>query len=391
MPHNHIENLRISPALDSVTLEIAGGNEQKTVVINTPDGKLEHSFAGDKATIKIDNPVNWTPENPYLYTFTVSSGDDTVESYCALRTVTIEKVKGQSYICLNGKPYFFHGLLDQGYYSDGIYTPASPDGYVWDILKMKELGFNMLRKHIKIEPDLFYYYCDLYGIIVFQDMINNGRYSFLRDTALPTIGFKKGLPRRTSRRQREWFAHGAQKTLTLLNNHPCICYYTIFNEGWGQHDADRLYTALKKRDPSRIWDTASGWFRCRNTDVQSEHVYFKPVKLTATADKPLVLSEFGGYSCKIEGHAFNLKKTYGYRHFETKEAFADALDTLYRTQIIPAIEDGLCATVLTQVSDVEDEVNGLFTYDRQVCKVDEAPMQQLADDLHAAFAKRWLA
>ena len=222
-------------------------------------------------------------------------------------------------------------------------------------------------------------------------MINNGRYSFLRDTALPTIGFKKGLPRRTSRRQREWFAHGAQKTLTLLNNHPCICYYTIFNEGWGQHDADRLYTALKKRDPSRIWDTASGWFRCRNTDVQSEHVYFKPVKLTATADKPLVLSEFGGYSCKIEGHAFNLKKTYGYRHFETKEAFADALDTLYRTQIIPAIEDGLCATVLTQVSDVEDEVNGLFTYDRQVCKVDEAPMQQLADDLHAAFAKRWLA
>ncbi|MBE6792576.1 MAG: glycoside hydrolase family 2 [Ruminococcaceae bacterium] len=391
VPENYITGIKTDISDKAVTLHIQGGDPSKILTVTTPDGEEQFSFEGDTFTFAPENPRLWSPEDPYLYRFTLTCGADTVSSYFAFRTVGITQSGDHSLIALNGKPYFFHGLLDQGYFADGIFMPATPEGFKQDILRCKELGFNMLRKHIKIEPDLFYYYCDLYGMIVFQDMINNGRYSFLRDTALPTIGFKKGLPRRTSRRQREWFAHGAQKTLTLLNNHPCICYYTIFNEGWGQHDADRLYTALKKRDPSRIWDTASGWFRCRNTDVQSEHVYFKPVKLTATADKPLVLSESGGYSCKIEGHAFNLKKTYGYRHFETKEAFADALDTLYRTQIIPAIEDGLCATVLTQVSDVEDEVNGLFTYDRQVCKVEETPMKRLADDLHAAFAKRWLA
>ena len=391
VPASYITGIKADMSAESVTLHIQGGDPSKILTVTTPDGEETFSFEGNSFTFAPQNPRLWSPDDPYLYHFTLKCGADTVSSYMAFRSVAVAQQNGGSCITLNGKPLFFHGLLDQGYFADGIFMPATPEGFRQDILRCKQLGFNMLRKHIKIEPDLFYYYCDLYGMVVFQDMVNNGRYSFLRDTALPTVGLKRGFPRRTPKRQREWFAQGAQRTLSFLHNHPCVCYYTIFNEGWGQHDADRWYTALQKRDPSRIWDTASGWFRCHNTDVQSEHVYFKPVKLTASADKPLVLSEFGGYSCKIAGHAFNLKKTYGYRHFETTEAFAAALEALYREQIIPAIEGGLCATVLTQVSDVEDEVNGLFTYDRQLCKVEDAAMQKLAGDLSAAFDKRWLA
>lgn len=388
VPHNHIENLRISLALDCVTLEVAGGNEQKNVVINTPDGKVEHSFAGNKTTIKIDNPVNWTPENPYLYTFTITSGDDTVESYFALRTITIEKVKGQSYICLNGKPYFFHGLLDQGYYSDGIYTPASPDGYVWDILKMKELGFNMLRKHIKIEPDLFYYFCDKYGMIVFQDMLNAGKYNYIIDTALPTIGFKKGFRHTPTPKRREFFEKECRAVCDLLYNHPSVCYYTIFNEGWGQYEADRIYRELKQYEPSRIWDATSGWFIEKESDVVSEHIYFRKIKLKPNADRPLVLSEFGGYSYKVEGHSFNLDDNYGYKTFDSAQNLTDGLCALYKDDIVNAIKNGLCATVLTQVSDVEDETNGLVTYDRNVVKTDKAKMLDMAQTIFAVFREK---
>jgi len=388
VPHNHIENLRISPALDSVTREVAGGENEKIVVINTPDGKTEHSFSGNKTTIKIDNPVNWTPENPYLYTFTVTSGDDTVESYFALRTVTIEKVKGQSYICLNGKPYFFHGLLDQGYYSDGIYTPASPDGYVWDILKMKELGFNMLRKHIKIEPDLFYYYCDKYGMIVFQDMLNAGKYNYIIDTALPTVGFKKGFRHTPTPKRREFFEKECRAVCDLLYNHPCVCYYTIFNEGWGQYEADRIYRELKEYEPSRIWDATSGWFIEKESDVVSEHIYFRKIKMKPNTDRPLVLSEFGGYSYKVEGHSFNLDDNYGYKTFDSAETLTDGLCAMYTGDIVNAIKTGLCATVLTQVSDVEDETNGLVTYDRKVVKTDKAKMLNMAETIFAAFREK---
>ncbi|MBQ8260574.1 MAG: MFS transporter [Clostridia bacterium] len=382
VPENYIKHIKMTPSLDSVKIKIKGGADEK--IITLKDGK-QYRFEGNEFELKVDEPHLWTPEDPYLYEFTLESGEDKIESYFALRTVGTAKIGGKSYITLNEKPYFFHGLLDQGYYSDGIYTPATPEGYKYDILKMKELGFNMLRKHIKIEPELFYYYCDKYGMIVFQDMVNSGKYSFLIDTALPTIGLKKGITHRASDIRRATFEAESAMTVKLLYNHPSVVYYTIFNEGWGQFDADENYRRLKALDPSRIWDATSGWFVEKESDVTSDHVYFKKLDLKNDPDRPMVLSEFGGYSCKIEGHSFNLDKTYGYSFFKDTESFGKALKDLYMNEVIPMIDRGLCATVYTQVSDVEDETNGLVTYDRQVVKVNKADMLEISKAIEDKF------
>ena len=310
------------------------------------------------------------------------AGDDRVESYFALRSLEIKTVDGCPRLCLNGKPYFFHGLLDQGYWPEGLLTPPAPESYADDILAMKALGFNTLRKHIKVEPEEFYYQCDKLGMVVFQDMVNNGDYNFLRDTALPTVGIQKLDDRKLHRDEatRKAFLEAMEATVRQLKNHPSICYWTIFNEGWGQFDSDNVCAQFRKLDSTRFIDATSGWFRRSNTDVDSRHVYFKPIRLKAT-DKPLVLSEFGGYSYKPEGHVFNTEQTYGYGKFADPGEFADAVDALYREQVIPAAENGLCAAIYTQVSDVEDETNGLLSYDRKVNKMDRARMLQIAKAL----------
>ena len=390
VPEHYISSLRITPTLSSVKIETVGGNAQKTVTLHLPEGDKIYTYEGDQTEIEIADPILWSPENPHLYTFTVTDGKDTIDSYFALRTIESKMVAGKPRLCLNGKPYFFHGLLDQGYYSDGIYTPATPEGYRYDISKMKALGFNMLRKHIKIEPDVFYYECDRQGMVVFQDMLNSGHYSFLFDTAIPTVGPRRGFVHTVSARRRADFEGGSRALVDLLYNHPSVCYYTIFNEGWGQYPgAARVYDEFKAYDPTRIWDTTSGWFTVSRSDVQSEHIYFRKVDLAAKK-LPLVLSEFGGYSCKIEGHSFNLDQNYGYSTYETPEAFSNALEKLYLEEIVPCIKNGgLCASVLTQVSDVEDETNGLVTYDRRVCKVTPERMQALAKTLNDAFESQF--
>lgn len=381
VPETYVKSLRIDTGADWVCITaegISGGN----VILALPDGPLTAHFTGDSVRIPLANPRLWSPEDPWLYEFTLRAGDDEVQSYFALRTLEVKTVDGHPRLCLNGKPYFFHGLLDQGYYSDGIFLPAAPEGYTEDILAMKNLGFNTLRKHIKIEPEQFYYDCDRLGMIVFQDMVNNGRYSFFRDTALPTVGVKR-LPDKNLHRDpktRKAFEEAMEATVRQLCNHPCICCWTIFNEGWGQFSSGEMYHKLKALDDTRFIDTASGWFAGAPSDVESLHIYFKPVKLKP-AEKPLVLSEFGGYSYKEAGHVFNTEKTYGYRFFEKQADFEDALEKLYLEEIVPAVEKGLCAAILTQVSDVEDETNGLLTYDRKICKVNAARMQAIAEKL----------
>ncbi|MBE6574033.1 MAG: glycoside hydrolase family 2 [Ruminococcaceae bacterium] len=378
VPDNYISHLRLTSTLSSVTIETLGGNSTKTVMI---DGIGEYTYSGDRFTLNIESAKLWTPDEPNLYNFTITAGDDKVHSYFALRTIEIKEKK----LCLNTEPIYYHGLLDQGYFPDGIYTPASPVAYIKDIMTSKELGFNMLRKHIKLEPKLFYYYCDKLGITVFQDMINNRSYSFLLDTALPTIGIKRGLSRPATKRCKKHFETTSREIITTLYNHPSVVYYTIFNEGWGQYEPDRLYRELKALDPTRIYDTTSGWFFSKKSDVQSEHVYFKKADLKPHPTRPLVLSEFGGYSCKIKKHSFNLSKTYGYRKIETQAEFTSALDALYHEEIIPLIKKGLCASVLTQISDVEDETNGLMTYDRRVIKPDISVMKRISEDINNTF------
>ena len=387
VPENHIESIRLTPSLEDIAIEVKGGAEEKTVIISTENGYITKVFSGEKVAIPIENPQHWSPEKPYLYNFEIISGKDRVQSYFALRTVSIEDVKGQKYICLNGKPYFFHGLLDQGYFADGIYIPFTPAGFVWAIVEMKKLGFNTLRKHIKIEPDLFYYYCDKYGMMVFQDMMNAGKYNYIIDTVLPTIGMKKGVTHKPSPRRKEFFEKECRILTDILYNHPSVVYYTIFNEGWGQYDADRIYKELKEYDTTRIWDATSGWFIEKDSDVDSHHIYFRKIKIKARPSRPLILSEFGGFSWKVPDHSFNLDEEYGYKKFKSGEELTKGLCDMYYGDIVPAIRHGLNGAILTQVSDVEDETNGIATYDRQVIKTDEKSMQDMANKLFETFAQ----
>ncbi len=320
-------------------------------------------------TLQVAAPNNWTPETPHLYYFTVETDTDRVRSYFALRTVTVGEHDGVPRLLLNGKPYFFHGVLDQGYYSDGIFAPASPALYESDILTMKSLGFNMLRKHIKLEPELFYYTCDRLGIAVFQDMVNNGGYSFFRDTALPTVGIRR-LPDifHRNKKTRDAFVREMEKTVHYLSFFPSIVYWTVFNEGWGQFSGSDMYRRLRAIDATRVIDTASGWFSGVLSDVDSRHVYFRKPRLRV-GKRPLILSEYGGFSYVPEGHVFDPAHAFGYAKCETREAFVRMLQDLFRNGLLPLVEKGLSAAVLTQLSDIEDETNGLLSYDRRVLKI----------------------
>ena len=381
VPEVHIEKLHIENRGYGVTISVEPALEGRIKVAQLGEFELN----GGKVTISPENPRLWCPEDPYLYDFEIEAGEDRIESYFAIRSLEIKKIGAYQRLCLNGKPYFFHGLLDQGYWPDGLFTPATPECYADDILRMKKLGFNTLRKHIKVEPEEFYYQCDKLGMIVWQDMVNNSDYNFFRDTALPTIGLQK-LPDRYLHRDaysRRRFLEGMEATVNQLQNHPCICCWTIFNEAWGQFDSDNVYEAFRELDDTRFVDSTSGWFRQKKSDVDSYHVYFRKVKLKA-GKRPLVLSEFGGKTYKAEGHVFNPDKSYGYGGCDSLEALNEALVKLYMEEIVPHAQKGLCAAIYTQVSDVEDEINGLLTYDRKVEKADPEKLLPIARALQQA-------
>lgn len=384
VPENHITDVSYTVSDDIVKISVKGA-QNGLVTVKTPDGDIVCKLNESVAEVKLESVRYWSPEDPYLYYFTIKTDCDEVQSYFAVRSLEIKEINGIKRLCLNGEPYFFHGLLDQGYWSDGLFTPATPELFIKDIGTAKSLGFNMLRKHIKIEPQLFYYYCDKLGIVVFQDMINNGHYSFLRDTALPTVGMQRMSDKclHCSKESREAFKKAMLDTVDILKNHPSVCYWTIFNEGWGQFRADDMYELLKSIDDTRFIDSTSGWFRRKKTDVDSRHVYFKKVMLKAS-DKPLVLSEFGGYSYKPMGHVFNTEQTYGYAKYENREDFVKAVCDLYKNEILPLVPMGLCAAVYTQVSDVEDETNGILSYDREVLKIEPNEFSEISENLKKA-------
>ena len=383
VPQQYIQKLNIENRGYSVTVSIEPKLEGRVIVSRLGEFVLEDG----RVTITPENPNLWSPENPYLYDFAVETEEDRVESYFAIRALEVKKIGEYPRLCLNGKPYFFHGLLDQGYWPDGIFTPAKPECYADDIYAMKKLGFNMLRKHIKVEPEEFYYQCDRLGMIVFQDMVNNGDYDFLRDTALPTVGIQKLDDRKLHKdaKTRRKFLTGMEATVGQLKNHPCICYWTIFNEGWGQFDSDNVYEQFRKLDDTRFIDTTSGWFRRDKTDVDSRHVYFRKVKLKGDGKKPLMLSEFGGKTFKCEGHVFNPDKSYGYGGCDSLCSLQQAVKKLYMDEVLPCVKQGLCAAVYTQVSDVEDEINGLLSYDRKVEKLSADEMLPVAEALQNAI------
>lgn len=396
VPTYYIERIKLTPDLSGVDVELqmgSGSADGFDICITLHNGyTIEKSFTGLKGRVRLTEvvledksvycPKLWTPEEPYLYQVKVFAGMDTVDSYFALRTINIEETEKGKRVCLNGKPVFMHGVLDQGYFPEGIFLPASEKEYENDILRMKDLGINMLRKHIKIEPEAFYYACDRLGMLVMQDMVNSGPYSFLFDTALPTIGLKKRpdslLP--INGKRKEFFIKHCRDIITHLYNHPGIIAYTVFNEGWGQFHSDKLYDLVKEWDATRLVDSTSGWFAQKKNDFDSEHIYFKVISMKIR-NRPLFMSECGGYSMAVEGHHYSKDKEYGYGACTNKEELTDKILYMYEKMIIPGIAQGLCGCVYTQLSDVEEEINGLYTYDRKVCKVDRSRMKELAEHI----------
>ena len=375
VPEQYITGLRITPDLTGMDIAVEG----VTAFSVTVDGK-QFDFAGTSGRIELSNLHLWTPDDPYLYPMTVTAGADCVESYFALRTISIENRDGINRVCLNGEPIFLHGVLDQGYFPEGIFLPAQPAEFEQDVRRMKELGLNLLRKHIKIEPEYFYYACDRLGMLVMQDMVNSGSYSFLRDTVLPTLSMKHLRDDRKPLDERQkFFLRHSEDTLRHLHNHPCVVACTIFNEGWGQFRADEAYDRLKALDPTRLYDATSGWFAQNKSDFDSEHIYFR-VKHMVPKTRPLLVSECGGYTLDTANRTDG-KKTYGYGKCKDSGELTLRIVYMYREMILPSIKDGLCGCIYTQLSDVEGEINGLYTYDRKQCKVDRKAMLALADEL----------
>ncbi len=366
LPQNGIENLNIKTDMNSLHLQILS-NAQKFKV------EFENYcevFDSNIIDIAIPEPHLWSLQDPYLYKLKITTDDDQIESYFGLRKIETRIINGHERLFMNNRPLFINGLLDQGYFEKGIYTPEDVKEYERDIVGIKELGFNTLRKHIKIEDEAFYYYCDKHGILVIQDMVNSGKYSFFKDTILPTIGFLKLRRKAKDKKRLEFFLDQSRRTIGLLKSHPSLIGYTIYNEGWGQQEASACYEILKKEDPDRLFDATSGWFFDDKSDFDSYHIYFRN-KVLKGKQRLLLLSECGGFTRNIEEHSDSKKTSYGYGKTDSEEELTERIIDMHRKMVIPSIENGLVGYIMTQISDVEGEINGMFTYDRSVCKVNK--------------------
>ncbi|PWC07343.1 glycoside hydrolase family 2 protein [Mycetocola zhujimingii] len=384
VPDAHIERLQLTPQLEAGAVEVTVNSEadaQATVVV-TADGQPVA-----EATVQANSPTRialganvrpWSPEDPFLYDVRVTLGTDEVTSYVGMRSFgTGTDADGVPRLLLNGKPYFHAGVLDQGYWPDGLYTAPSDDALIADIRTMKDLGFTMLRKHIKIEPLRWYAHCDRIGILVWQDMVNGGapyRPAVITLPAATPVRFRDDrydLFGRADTAGRAEFRRELRETIELLSNVVSIAMWVPFNEGWGQFDAQEIADEVRALDPTRTIDHASGWHDQGAGDVKSLHVYIRPFRMRRSwreDGRVVVLSEYGGYSYREPGHAFS-DKEFGYRRYRSHAELDAAFERLHDAEVIPAVGLGLAATVYTQLSDVEDELNGILTYDRRIVKL----------------------
>lgn len=383
-----IKNIKLEPDIDNSQLKITifSSSETAKVVVENKEHTIK---TNEESAIPIKDLHLWSPEDPYLYNLKISTMNDAVESYFAMRKISLIEHNGHKVLALNNKPYFMKGVLDQGYYKNGLYTPESYDDYIQDIELCKALGFNTIRKHIKIEAPRWYYECDRLGMLVWQDFINGGgKYKF-KTIAFPLItgvhhkDHKYRYFARSNAEGRKEAINEFKEIMNYLYNVPSIVLWTIFNEGWGQFDAAEMFKELSELDRTRLFDHASGWHDQGASDTKSLHVYFKKVKLPnekKTKGRAIILSEFGGYVLPIKDHMQKGKKTY--RSYKDDRAWLEAYQKLINRDVIGNISHGLSATIYTQLSDVEDELNGFITFDREVIKVDPKLIKEINDKIH---------
>lgn len=391
VPRYYIESLRIVPLFDQSAVEVTVRCAQPLQCEATVDGRTVPFTSGEAARIPMPDFRAWSPEDPYLYDLSVTLGEDRVESYFGMRKTEVRADRGGvKRLFLNGEPYFQSGLLDQGYWPDGLYTAPSDEALIFDIQTAKAMGFNMLRKHIKVEPMRWYYHCDRLGMLVWQDMPSGGgKYRFSTVTLPLITGFHRRDNRyrafaRASSQGRAEYMDELEEMVGQLFNAPSVALWVPFNEGWGQFDSTLVMERLRALDPTRPVDPASGWHDQGAGDLRSLHVYFKPFRFRYDRrGRALALSEFGGYNLRVDGHCFN-QKDYGYRRLPDAAALWRDLARLYEREVLPAVPRGLCAAVYTQLSDVEDELNGLMTYDRRVVKLDAEDVRELNERLREA-------
>jgi beta-galactosidase/beta-glucuronidase len=362
----------INPANEEVCLRLKNAGELISVI----DGKSTET----EIKVPISNPKLWSPACPNLYDLEVSVGDDKVGTYFGMRKFSREKGR----LCLNDEPLFEYGPLDQGYWPDGLYTPPTDEAMRFDIDLVKGLGCNMLRKHVKVEPARYYYYCDKVGLIVWQDMPNGGavvdeiRMFLINLMGMPWNDKKYLRAGRADPESREDFRFELQELVDHLHNFACIGMWVPFNEGWGQFEAKSIADWLKTYDPTRPVDHASGWFDQNGGDCRSLHIYFRKIKKRKMEkERATVLSEFGGSSLKISGHLWNPLVEFGYQKTTSSAEFTSRYSKTIVSELLPWVETGLSAAVYTQTTDVEDEVNGFITYDRQVEKMDFSEIRRL--------------
>ncbi|MCL2533338.1 MAG: DUF2804 family protein [Nocardiaceae bacterium] len=387
VPRRWIDRLVLVPHLDTGEVEVCvapggTGDDAAEVVVRAESREVARRTVpvGVPTRLPLGPDVRpWSPEDPFLYDVDVRLGEDHVSSYVGMRSFGVgPDASGRTRLLLNGKPYLHAGLLDQGYWPDGLYTAPSDEALVHDIRTAKDLGFTMLRKHIKIEPLRWYHHCDRLGMLVWQDLVNGGRRYRPAVVTAPVLlpvrldDSRHALFGRQDAAGRDEFRGELDATVALLQSVPSLAAWVPFNEGWGQFDAVAATARVKELDPTRPVDHASGWHDQGGGDMASRHVYFRPFRLShkdIADERAAVLSEYGGYSYRVPGHVWN-DKEFGYRKIADRDAFERAFLRLQHTQIGRAVEEGLTAFVYTQLADVEDETNGLTTYDRRVLKVD---------------------
>lgn len=401
-----IRRIKITPAYDEAMVRICVEAQDGQGALPSRPVQLQifekdnlvaeaHGMTGQQVEIALPDFHAWSPEAPNLYDVVAVLGEDQVRSYFGMRKFSVERDgKGILRFYLNNQPFFFNGPLDQGYWPESLLTAPSDEALLYDIQVMKDLGYNTIRKHIKVEPERFYYHCDRLGMVVWQDMPNGGgEYDMLFVTDLPNAydWFARGVEdnrygwfKREDEEGRAQYYRDLEAMIEELYNFPCIAVWVPFNEGWGQFDAGKATELIRKLDPGRLVNEACGWFDQKGGDMYSIHNYVYKLKVEPQEPRVVALTEYGGYAYPVPGH-LACDREFGYQVYRSREELTANYRRLWEEEIYPNLERGLSSAIYTQTSDIEEEVNGVMTYDRDMVKLIETEVRAMNEKLYAMF------